>query len=994
MKKFITAAMALSLVAGVAKADFPQAETLDRGLVAVKPATGVMLSWRLLESDSPDIAFDVYRDGEKITETPFTRATSMRDPNGTVNSKYVVKAVLGGQVIETTPEVSVAPNSFLRVMLDRPADGTISGVKYTYTPNDMSVGDVDGDGRYELFVKWDPSNSQDNSIAGYTGNVYIDCYTLEGEKLWRIDLGRNIRAGAHYTQFMVYDFDQDGKAEMIVKTAPGTIDGQGNAVLMGNDKATDLYVNSKGYVISGPEYLTVFNGQTGAQINTIAYNPPRTAHPQDKSSNGWGDSYGGRSERYLAAVAYLDGQKPSAVFCRGYYTHSYLWAVDFDGSKLTEKWLHASTTKGQGAYGEGAHSLTVGDVDGDGKDEIVYGSCSIDHDGKLLYRTGAGHGDALHLGDFDPDRPGLEVFMVHEETSSAYKYDAECRDAATGQIIWSLKQSGHDIGRGLVADVSANWRGHEMWPSTSFEVNPDGIGTTFDCHGNIVAEKRHSTNFRIYWDGDLLDELFDGSYDSAAGKSMPSITKPNADIKNRKTLMNLAGQSCNTTKGTPCLQADLFGDWREEVILWNQNNPSEIFIHTTTTETNYRIPCLMQDHNYRLAIAWQNVAYNQPPHLSYNLYARYQNDPILTITSGSLNQSIELGYPIATIAGTFERATGVKATGLPDGVQLTVDEAAKTFRLEGTPTAEGTYKIKIQSVGGTSTTTLNGSISVLGSIALTRVAHFSFDQVGATVTNHVEGEATATGSPVATEGKSNGAILFNGTTDYLTQPAYDKIQLGASDFTIELLFNSTDDAAYMLHKGSTVPEDAPGATGNWIGLEYKNGNLKFAVDDNENKSEASVGATQCFDGKWHHIVLTREAASAKLRIYIDGTLAAESTDNTGAVNDNNELLVIANVNNKFNNFFAGAMDDLSIYTGAMSEQKVAERYNGYFNSGITEVVPGSVEPRRLTLIDATTGITVATGVGENTNVTDGAAPGVYILVVQQGVHNEILKIRL
>lgn len=995
MKKLILPALLLGATA--ATAAVPHAEKLDRGVIAVKTTSGVFVSWRSLMSDDPSMTFDVYRDGEKVNTAPITAGTNLADRKGTVASKYTVTASVAGTVVETSPETDVCPDVYKRLTLDRPAGGkTPDGVSYTYTPNDCSVGDVDGDGRYEIFVKWDPSNSHDNSEGGYTGNVFIDCYTLDGTKLWRIDLGRNIRAGAHYTQFMVYDLDGDGCAEMACKTAPGTVDGTGKNVLMGTDKATDDYRSSKsgsskGQVISGPEYLTVFNGKTGAEITTVPYEPGRGV----RSSSQWGDSYGGRSERYLAAVAYLDGERPSLVMCRGYYTAAYLCAWDFDGTSLTRRWLHRSETAGQGAYGEGAHSLTVGDVDGDGCDEIVYGSACIDHDGSLLYRTGFGHGDALHLGDFDPTRDGLEVFMVHEEKKKSY--DCEFRDARTGKVIWGVKNSGNDIGRGIVADLSDKWKGHEVWPGSHFESDGTRRDVTFDAKGNIIAEKRASTNFRIYWDGDLQDELFDGQYDKNTATYSPAITKRSAGLGSNAKAWSFSkykAAACNTTKATPCLQADILGDWREELILWDSETGADLLIFTTDITTKYRVPCLMQDHNYRMAIAWQNVGYNQPPHLGYNLAEAMNTDARISVTDGELDQSVEAGYAIVPVSGTWQFATTVEANRLPEGVIIDVDNDARTFTISGTPTVPGNYTYTVACRGGETSAALRGTITVTDAVVLHELARYSFEQLGATTANDVSGAATVHGSPALVEGVQGNAVRLDGTSDYLTQEAYSQMQLGTGDFTIELWLSSTDDAAYIFHKGSMAENASTGASGKWVGLEYKNGELKFAIDDNAAKSEAKVSASQYFDGEWHHIVAVREGASKTLRLYIDGRLMAQSADTTGDISDNDELIVIGNVNTGFDNPLKGCLDELTVYSGAMSANRVSENYRNRGQLGIAEIGSAVQAPVRLTLIDARSGIVVARGVGSPSNVTTGIQPGVYLLVEDDGTTRTVTKLAL
>ncbi|WP_244552210.1 rhamnogalacturonan lyase [Paenibacillus sp. ov031] len=575
-------------------------EFLDRGVVAVKTGTGVFVSWRLLGTEGSNVSFNVYRDGTKVNASPITNSTNLQDASGTSSSKYTVRAVVSGTEQAASTAASVWGNNYLSVPLSVPAGGTTpDGVAYTYSANDASAGDVDGDGEYELIVKWDPSNSKDNSQSGYTGEVFIDAYKLNGTRLWRISLGKNIRAGAHYTQFMVYDLDGDGKAEVAMKTADGTKDGTG--IVIGD--ASKDYRNSSGYVLSGPEFLTIFNGQTGKALSTVNYEPARG------NVSDWGDNYGNRVDRFLAAIAYLDGERPSLVMARGYYTRTVLVAYNWRDGQLTKQWTFDSNTSGNSGYaGQGNHNLSVADVDGDGKDEIVYGAMAVDDNGKGLYTTGLHHGDAMHLSDLDPDRAGLEVFQVHETPSNA---GVEFRDARTGQLIWGIPTT-KDIGRGMAADIDPRYKGAEVWADGGlYTAKGQKIGTTLPS----------STNFGIWWDGDLLRELLDSN----------RIDK--WDYANSKTvnLLTASGVSSNNgTKSTPNLQADLFGDWREEVV-WRTNDSSALRIYTTTAVTDKRIYTLMHDPVYRLGVAWQNVAYNQPPHTGFYLGDSMSTPPVPNI---------------------------------------------------------------------------------------------------------------------------------------------------------------------------------------------------------------------------------------------------------------------------------------------------------------------------------------------------------------------------
>ena len=562
-----------------------QLERLDRGIVAVAtPDDGVYIGWRLLATDPDSIQFNVYRGSTKINQEPIASSTNFIDADGAINDTYSVAPVIDGVELAASHEVIPWNQNYKTIPLQRPPSGrTTDGVNYSYRPNDASTADLDGDGQYELVLKWDPSNSKDNSQSGYTGNVYLDGLEMDGTLLWRIDLGRNIRAGAHYTQFMVYDLDGDGRAEVACKTADATIDGLGTII---GDADAD-YRNSNGYILSGPEFFTIFDGLSGAALATTDYLPARGR------VSSWGDSYGNRVDRFLAGIAYLDGERPSVVMCRGYYTRTVLVAWDWRDGRLTNRWIF-DTNNGYSAYaGQGNHQLSVADLDHDGKDEIVYGSMAVDNDGTGLWNSRLGHGDALHVSDIDPTRAGLEVWGIHENAAIG----SALREGKTGKIIWGTGLA--DVGRGVSANLDDSQEGMECWGGTN------GLRSAKNVR---VGGAPPSSNHVVWWDGDLLRELLDSNNIRKYGGSHPTLLVANGCSSN------------NGTKSNPSLQADLYGDWREEVI-WRTNDNSALRIYTTTTITPYRLVTLMHDRQYRLAIAWQNVGYNQPPHTSYYIGA-------------------------------------------------------------------------------------------------------------------------------------------------------------------------------------------------------------------------------------------------------------------------------------------------------------------------------------------------------------------------------------
>ena len=686
-----------------------QMEALDRGLIALRRATSqVYLGWRLLGTDPATVGFNVYRSANggtavKLTSSPITSSTNYVDTtfSSTASNTYFVRPVVGGVEQAASETVALPANAslqqYLTVPLDIPPGGQVPDaatpgqfVSYTYTANDASVGDLDGDGEYEIVLKWSPTNESNGAAAAFTGSTIFDAYRLDGTRLWRIDLGRNIRSGAQYAPFLVYDLDGDGRAEVVSRTMPGTKDGLGRNVILAGDDPNADYRNSYGRITTGPEYLTVFSGATGAAMATVPFTPDR----QDIST--WGDDYGHRGENLMLAPAYLDGSRPSIVVGRGVFTPSgtfparnELTAWNWRGGALRQQWWFRGDIGINGDVnseyvGQANYTMIPADVDGDGKDEIVYGAMVVDDDGTGLYSTGRGHGDALHVADMDPTNPGPEVFMPHEWTSLGNHTTATLRDAATGSLLAAplvapadvAAGSFPDVGRGIALDIDPAYPGYEFWDS----YDPD----IYDVHGNAIYAKPSNmhVNFGVWWDADLLRETLDNT----------TISDWNYTTHGRSNLVSFANSGINNssglsanngTKSTPCLSGDILGDWREEVI-WRTSDNTALQIWSTTTTATNRITTLMHDSQYREAIAWQNSGYNQPPNPSFFLGAGMAAAPtpnIYTVTSvpNAAPTAIELSP--RTIA---ESAGAGAAVGLFMTTDVDADDAFSYALVPGT----------------------------------------------------------------------------------------------------------------------------------------------------------------------------------------------------------------------------------------------------------------------------------------------------------------------
>lgn len=609
MKKIVTTVMAFLLTMS-AQAQ-RTVDKLDRGLVAVKTSGGVFCSWRINGEEYYDVAYNLYRDGVKLNTEPLT-VSNYTDVSGTVSSKYTVKAVVRGQE-QTTASAAVTPltNNYKEIKIaEVPSNIDGRNISGDYEPNDAIVADVDGDGEMEILLKLRNTKDAANSypVEGKDFDI-IQIYKQNGKLLWWIDCGPNmVDFQSNEINIAAYDWDQDGKAECVLRGADGMVIhmADGTTKTIG-----DASVNTRGDLVrssamtfthTGAEYLLYLNGETGKPYSFSEYPLKRLESGETNLKKAWGDEYGHRSSKNFFGAPYLDGRKPSIFLARGIYTRHKMIAYDVDPAthELKERWRWVNNTPGSPWYGQGYHNYTIADVDWDGRDEIVFGSMVIDDNGHGLSTTGLGHGDAHHVGDFNPYVHGQEIAACNEDLPSN-----NYRDATTSKIYYRLA-GGSDDGRSMAGNFTDDviggqfYSGHESSLIGCVSNKSTGLPT------NNVTQ-----NFRIYWDGDLLDETFNGMEVRNSAGVIYKYGKGKIETFTG-VLTN------NDTKATPCFQGDIFGDWREEVIMRSADNKS-IRIYTTTIPTEHRNYTLLHDPQYRNAMITQMNGYNPTPHVSYFL---------------------------------------------------------------------------------------------------------------------------------------------------------------------------------------------------------------------------------------------------------------------------------------------------------------------------------------------------------------------------------------
>ena len=607
MKKIFV--LAILMVATVVNS-YAQRKTdvLDRGLIAIQTTNGVYCSWRIMGEEYYDVTYNLYRDGVKIAEG--LNVSNFTDAAGTSSSKYTVKAVVRGVEQSAGKEATPWAKNYLEITPRH--DGSITS---TLVPNDACCADVDGDGELEILMKFDNQNeiSANFPKEGNNGEYTImEVLKLDGTVLWWINCGPNMGDFQNNEQNIVaYDWDLDGKAEAVMRLSEGstihladgttyTIGADGQNGTAWTNYRTPKTGGVEWFTHYGNEFLVYCEGSTGKPYVVTEFPLKRLENGETDLNAAWGDGYGHRSSKYFFGAPYLDGRKASIFLARGIYTRHKMIAYDVnpDTHELTVRWRWNNNTPGSPWYGQGYHNFAIADVDWDGRDEICFGSMVIDDNGHGLSTTGLGHGDAQHHGDFNPYIHGHEIYTCNEDAP-----DNNYRDATTSKIYYR-QTSSNDDGRAMMGNFS------NLYPGCLGRSGHDtAISSVTNDH--IPSDIAFDVNFRIYWDGDLLEETFNGT---GTRNSAGRIYKPSTG----NTIETLTGSLTNNdTKSTPCYQGDLLGDWREEVMMRTADN--KIRIYTTTIPTEWRNYTLWHDHQYRNAMVWQMCGYNQPPHASYFL---------------------------------------------------------------------------------------------------------------------------------------------------------------------------------------------------------------------------------------------------------------------------------------------------------------------------------------------------------------------------------------
>ncbi len=606
-KLFATSALALLVSMGANAQRFT--DKLDRGLVAVKTTKGVYCSWRIQADEYYDVKYNLYRDGTRVNAEPLD-VSNFTDASGSESSQYTVKAVLNGVEQQASKAATVFKSNYKEIKIKHDAS-----LKATYEPNDACCADVDGDGEVEILMKFNnkeegeqlyPKNGP--TINGVATKEYsmLACLKQDGTVLWWVNCGPNMGDFQNNEQNIVgYDWDMDGKAEVVMRLEEGSTVhmADGTTYTIGaNGKNGSSWTNYREPKASGSvewfthygkEFLWYCEGATGKPYQCIEFPLKRLEDGETDLKAAWGDGYGHRSSKYFFGAPYLDGKHPSIFLGRGIYTRHKFIAYDVDPKThdLKVRWKWTNNQPGSPWYGQGYHNYIVADVDWDGRDEIVWGSMVIDDNGMGLSTTGLGHGDAQHIGDFNPYIHGQEMFACNEDNPSN-----NYRDATTSKIYYR-KTDTNDDGRCLAGNFYNDFPG-----AVGHSAHDTPISTVTNDHVSTNTNGL-SMNFRIYWDGDLLEECFNNT----------EVTKPGVG-----TIATFLGAySNNSTKATPCYQGDIFGDWREEVIERTADN--NIRIYTTNEPTKWRNYSLWYDHQYRNGMVWQPCGYNQPPHVSYFL---------------------------------------------------------------------------------------------------------------------------------------------------------------------------------------------------------------------------------------------------------------------------------------------------------------------------------------------------------------------------------------